>query len=92
MVTRAYKHILEAVIASVENFAELSATIVSTLNFLFGDNKEYQSVKLQWLQAFLAKRYDFKIKDEWQHLRKISVLRGLCHKVPFGISFICIRF
>nr|GEY21948.1 protein TSS [Tanacetum cinerariifolium] len=81
MVTRAYKHILEAVIASVENFAELSATIASTLNFLFGDNKEDQSVKLQWLQAFLAKRYDFKIKDEWQHLRKISVLRGLCHKV-----------
>ncbi|KAI3786001.1 hypothetical protein L1987_45127 [Smallanthus sonchifolius] len=90
MVTRAFKHILEAVIASVENFAELSATIVSTLNFLFGgrtaDNKnqeflEDQSLKLQWLQSFLAKRYNWKIKDEYQHLRKLSILRGLCHKV-----------
>ncbi|XP_076944863.1 protein REDUCED CHLOROPLAST COVERAGE 3-like [Bidens hawaiensis] len=90
MVTRAFKHILEAVIASVENFADLSATIVSTLNFLFGawttDNKsqefvEDQSLKLQWLQSFLAKRYDWKIKDEYLHLRKLSVLRGLCHKV-----------
>ncbi|KAI3521210.1 hypothetical protein L1887_10671 [Cichorium endivia] len=90
MVTRAFKHILEAVIASVENFAELSATIVSTLNFLFGvwatDNKskefiEDQSLKLHWLQSFLAKRYDWKMKDEYQHLRKLSILRGLCHKV-----------
>ncbi|KAK9066295.1 hypothetical protein SSX86_013616 [Deinandra increscens subsp. villosa] len=90
MVTRAFKHILEAVIASVENFAELSATIVSTLNFLFGawtsDDKnpellEDQSLKLQWLQSFLSKRYDSKIKDEFQHLRKLSVLRGLCHKI-----------
>ncbi|KAK1434042.1 hypothetical protein QVD17_10960 [Tagetes erecta] len=90
MVTRAFKHILEAVIASVENFAELSATIASTLNFLFGawttNNKnqeilEDQSLKLQWLQSFLAKRYDWKIKDEYQHLRKLSILRGLCHKI-----------
>ncbi|KAI7731372.1 hypothetical protein M8C21_011483 [Ambrosia artemisiifolia] len=90
MVTRAFKHILEAVIASVENFADLSATIVSTLNFLFGawtaDTKkqeflEDQSLKLQWLQSFLAKRYDWKIKDEYLHLRKLSILRGLCHKI-----------
>ncbi|KAL8230404.1 hypothetical protein R6Q57_000182 [Mikania cordata] len=90
MVTRAYKHILEAVIASVENFAELSATIVSTLNFLFGvwtaddKNQEFledQGLKLQWLQSFLAKRYGWKIKDEHQYLRKLSVLRGLSHKI-----------
>lgn len=92
MITRAFKHILEAVIASVENFGELSATIASTLNFLFGmwtaenRNQEFledQGLKLQWLQAFLAKRFDWKINDEYQTLRKLSVLRGLCHKVPF---------
>ncbi|KAI3759626.1 hypothetical protein L6452_07572 [Arctium lappa] len=90
MVTRAFKHILEAVVASVENLGELSAAIASTLNFLFGvlaaDNRskvflEDQSLKLQWLQAFLAKRYDWKIKDEYQNLRKLSILRGLCHKI-----------
>ncbi|CAI9280769.1 unnamed protein product [Lactuca saligna] len=90
MVTRAFKHIIEAVVASVENFAELSATIVSALNFLFGvwgiDDKskeftEDQSLKLHWLQSFLAKRYDWKMKDEYQQLRKLSVLRGLCHKI-----------
>ncbi|KAL4584573.1 hypothetical protein LXL04_009176 [Taraxacum kok-saghyz] len=88
MVTRAFKHVLEAVIASVEKFSELSATIVSTLNFLFGvtDNKskefvEDQSVKLHWLRTFLGKRYDWKLKDEYQTLRKLSVLRGLCHKI-----------
>ncbi|KAM0033371.1 putative clustered mitochondria protein [Helianthus debilis subsp. tardiflorus] len=91
MVTRAFKHILEAVIASVENFAELSATIVSTLNFLFGDTKnqeflEDQNLKLQWLQSFLTKRYDWKIKDEYQHLRKISILRGLCHKIGLELA------
>lgn len=98
MVTRAFKHILEAVIASVENFGELSTTIASTLNFLFGawttDNKnqeilEDQRLKLQWLQSFLAKRYDWKLKDEYQHLRKLSILRGLCHKVPFDVISIC---
>nr|XP_043615358.1 protein TSS [Erigeron canadensis]XP_043615359.1 protein TSS [Erigeron canadensis] len=95
MVTRAFKHILKAVIASAENFSEVSAAIVSTLNFLFGmsgednNNQEFlddQSLKLQWLQSFLAKRYDWKIKDEHQHLRKFSVLRGLCHKIGLELA------
>ncbi|XP_071710062.1 protein REDUCED CHLOROPLAST COVERAGE 3 [Rutidosis leptorrhynchoides] len=90
MVTRAFKHILEAVIASAENLNELSAAIVSTLNLLFGpwevDNRnqeflEDQSLKLQWLQAFLSKRYNWKMKDEYLNLRKLSILRGLCHKI-----------
>ncbi|KVI06069.1 Tetratricopeptide-like helical [Cynara cardunculus var. scolymus] len=98
MVTRAFKHIFEAVIASVKNFAELSAAIVSTLNFLFGvwaaDNRskvflEDQSLQLQWLQAFLSKRYDWKMKDEYQHLRKLSILRGLCHKALAKMIAVC---
>lgn len=90
MVTRAFKHVLKAVIASVENVADLSAQIASSLNFLLGnctteDNyqitSEDHNIKLQWLRTFLAKRFGYTIKDELQHLRKISILRGLCHKV-----------
>ncbi|ESR40646.1 protein TSS [Citrus sinensis] len=54
MVTRAFKHVLKGVIASVDYLSDLSAAIASSLNLLFGC-------------------YEF------QHLRKISILRGLCH-------------
>lgn len=89
MLTRAFKHILKAVIASVENVADLSAQIASSLNFLLGNCKtednihnlsEDQNIKLQWLRTFLATRFGYTTKDEFQQLRKISILRGLCHK------------
>ncbi|WOG99273.1 hypothetical protein DCAR_0518621 [Daucus carota subsp. sativus] len=90
MVTRAFKHVLKAVIASVENVADLSAQIASSLNFLLGNCKtegnnhnssEDHKIKLQWLRTFLATRFGYTKKDEFQQLRKISILRGLCHKV-----------
>ncbi|CAK9185620.1 unnamed protein product [Ilex paraguariensis] len=90
MVTRAFKHVLQAVIASVDNVADLSVAIASSLNFLLGacsmeNNDENSSgdhiIKLQWLRMFLAKRFGWRLKDETQHLRKLSILRGLCHKV-----------
>ncbi|KAI3788936.1 hypothetical protein L2E82_01719 [Cichorium intybus] len=89
MTTRAFYHMLEAVIATVENF-ELSATIVSTLNFLFGvwatDNKskefiEDQSLELHWLQSFQAKRYDCNFS---KHLVSSSIHSGLEIKIPAG--------
>ena len=97
MVTRAFKHVLKAVIASVENVADFSAQVASSLNFLLGncttednchDSREDHYIKLQWLRTFLATRYGYTIKDEFQHLRKLSILRGLCHKVsnPFLAS------
>ncbi|KAK3221659.1 hypothetical protein Dsin_008684 [Dipteronia sinensis] len=36
MVVRAYKHILQAVVAAVDNVAELAASIASCLNILLG--------------------------------------------------------
>lgn len=92
MVTRAFKHALKAVIASVENLDDLSSQIASSLNFLLGvcpteDNdqraSEDHNIKLQWLRTFLIKRFGWTMKDEFQHLRKLSILRGLCHKVKF---------
>ncbi|KAL2338169.1 hypothetical protein Fmac_012615 [Flemingia macrophylla] len=90
MVTRAFKHQLKAVIASVDNVADLSAAIASTLNFLLGgcqpeDTDQILSddhnLRIQWLRIFLSKRFGWTLNDEFQHLRKLSILRGLCHKV-----------
>ncbi|PKH47798.1 hypothetical protein CRG98_050437 [Punica granatum] len=90
MVTRAFKRILKAVIASVENLANLSQAIASTLNFLLGsyemeDNDDHL-LKLRWLRTFLARRFGWTLKDEFQHLRKFSILRGLCHKVGLELA------
>lgn len=89
MVTRAFKHVLKAVIASVDNVTDLSTAIASCLNFLLGDivddNVDNVSgdsnLRLKWLRTFLAKRFGWNLKDEFQHLRKVSIFRGLCHKV-----------
>lgn len=94
MVTRAFKHILQAVIASVGNIADLSAAIASCLNNLLGslsnescdpELSEDHALKMRWLGTFLFKRFGWRLKDEFQHLRKFAILRGLCHKVPFLI-------
>ncbi|KAL1551360.1 protein TSS-like [Salvia divinorum] len=84
MVTRAYKHVVRAVIASVESMDNMSTAIATTLNFLLGScNAESsdQTLKFQWLRAILDKRFSWKLKDEVQHLRKLSILRAICHKV-----------
>ncbi|KAJ6348343.1 hypothetical protein OIU76_004753 [Salix suchowensis] len=90
MVTRAFKHILKVVIASINNISDLSAAIASSLNFLLGScgvegsdqiMKDDHVLKLQWLRTFLSQRFGWTLKDEFQHLRKLSILRGLCHKV-----------
>ncbi|XP_050233705.1 protein REDUCED CHLOROPLAST COVERAGE 3 [Mercurialis annua] len=90
MITRAFKHIVKAVIASVDNVADISAAIASSLNFLLGtygmedddrNMKDDHILKSHWLQAFLSRRYNWTLKDEFLQLRKFSILRGLCHKV-----------
>ncbi|PIA42283.1 hypothetical protein AQUCO_02000027v1 [Aquilegia coerulea] len=91
MVTRAFKHILKAVVASTDNVADLSAAIASSLNFLLGswmvETSEDQScasdhmLKMKWIETFFAKRFGWKLKDECKNLRKIAILRGLCQKV-----------
>lgn len=90
MITRAFKHQVNAVIASVHNVADLSAAIASSLNFLLGgcppeDTDQSLSddhdLKIQWLRVFLSKRFGWTLNDEFRHLRKLSILRGLCHKV-----------
>ncbi|GAY61686.1 hypothetical protein CUMW_211980 [Citrus unshiu] len=94
MVARVFKHVLKGVISSVDYLSDLSAAIASSLNFLFGccEMEDDQSLnedhilRLQWLQTFLGRRFGWSLKDEFQHLRKISILRGLCHKPWDGLD------
>ncbi|RDX93896.1 Protein TSS, partial [Mucuna pruriens] len=91
MVVRAYKHILQAVVAAVDNASELASSISSCLNILLGtpspetNDKDITScdeLKWRWVENFLLKRFGWQWKYEnGQDLRKFSILRGLCHKV-----------
>ncbi|KAL8096208.1 protein REDUCED CHLOROPLAST COVERAGE 2 [Apium graveolens] len=95
MVVRAYKHILQAVVAAVDNFADLAAVVASCLNRLLGtpsgnssdaDNASIDTLKWKWVETFLMKRFGWQWKIEsCQDLRKFSVLRGLCQKVGLEI-------
>ena len=96
MVTRAFKHVLKAVVASVDKFEDLPAAIASTLNFLLGnsgveDNAQNANddyfLKVRWLRKFLAAKFGWKLRDEFQHLRKLSILWGLGHKVIFVVDY-----
>lgn len=90
MVTRAFKHVLKAVIASVDNVSDFSDAIASSLNFLLGHSEPQENdqnpteddlLKLQWLETYLSRKFGWTLKEELSYLRKYSILRGLCHKV-----------
>lgn len=91
MVVRAYKHILQAVVAAVDDDSDLASSIASCLNILLGtpsfeandaDITTCDELKWKWVEIFVLKRFGWKWKYESsQDLRKFSILRGLCHKV-----------
>lgn len=93
MVVRAYKHILQAVVAAVDNGVDLAASIASCLNLLLGtpspedpdaDVTNDDNIKWKWVETFLLKRFSWHWKYESsQDLRKFAILRGLCHKVHY---------
>ncbi|KAH9620821.1 hypothetical protein KSS87_015128 [Heliosperma pusillum] len=89
MIVRAYKHILQAVIASVGT-DDVAVTIAAALNLMLGvpetcdSDKSYKihSLVWRWLQLFLSKRYDWDIGGfSFKDLRKFAILRGLSQKV-----------
>lgn len=91
MVVRAYKHILQAVVAAVDNVADLAASIAACLNILLGtpstengdaDVTYDDTLKWKWVETFLLKRFGWQWKHETvKDLRKYAILRGLSHKV-----------
>ncbi|CAA2967347.1 Hypothetical predicted protein [Olea europaea subsp. europaea] len=96
MVVRACKHILQAVVASVHNVANMAASIASCLNVLLGtpstghadsDITSDDELKWKWIETFLSKRFGRQWKDEIHcDLRKFAILCGLCQKVGYFIS------
>lgn len=90
MVIRAFKYILRVVVAAVDNLSDLSSAIAETLNILLGsstvvtDDQDLlveQTLTKKWVETFIAKRFSWRLRDEFQHLRKFVLLRGLCNKV-----------
>lgn len=94
MVVRAFKHILEAVVASIESTSDLAASIAAALNIMLGtpskENSDINSVdflKWKWIELFLFKRFGWKMDNcHRQDLRKCAILRGLCHKVGLELA------
>ncbi|XP_066322804.1 protein REDUCED CHLOROPLAST COVERAGE 2-like isoform X2 [Miscanthus floridulus] len=91
MVVRAFKHIVRAVIAAVDDVNDMADSVAACLNILLGsfleenndgDCGEDHNLRKRWLEVFLIKRFGWKWKDEYcLDLRKYAILRGLCHKV-----------
>ncbi|CAI9292085.1 unnamed protein product [Lactuca saligna] len=91
MIVRAFKHIIQAVIAAVSKPEEMAAGIAAALNLMLGVPESKQScvdsVTKTWLEVFLKKRFDWDLASfNYTQLRKIAILRGLCHKV--GIELV----
>ncbi|KAF6155004.1 hypothetical protein GIB67_035751 [Kingdonia uniflora] len=91
MVVRAYKHVVQAVVAATPNVGDLAGSIAACLNILLGtpstENADANlshnnNMKMKWVETFLLKRFGWK----WNHesrdeLRKYAILRGICQKV-----------
>lgn len=90
MIVRAFKHILQAVIAAVNNTEKVAVSIAAALNMMLGvpENEEsnkscnVHSLVWRWLQVFLKKRFEWDLNSlNYKDIRKFAILRGLCHKV-----------
>ncbi|KAH8488815.1 hypothetical protein H0E87_024447 [Populus deltoides] len=95
MIVRAFKHILQAVIAAVVDQEKMAVSIAAALNLMLGIPETRDSIKSchvhplvwRWLEVFLKKRYEWDLSSlNFKDVRKFAILRGLCHKV--GIELV----
>uniref|UniRef100_A0A7N0UHK5 Clu domain-containing protein n=1 Tax=Kalanchoe fedtschenkoi TaxID=63787 RepID=A0A7N0UHK5_KALFE len=95
MIVRAFKHILQAVIAAVSETKEIAVSVAAALNLMLGVPHAGESTQSclihplawKWLETFLTKRYNWDISSlNYRDIRKFAILRGLCHKV--GIELV----
>lgn len=97
MIVRAFKHVLQAVIATIANTDDMAGVIAAALNLMLGVCESDQSGQLcgvdpliwRWLEVFLKKRYEWDLSImNYKDVRKFAILRGLCHKVVgFFLNF-----
>lgn len=88
---RAYKHVLQALVAATNSTFELAASIAAALNVMLGTFPEDdESLISKWVETFVGTRFGWKLKggDTRKDLRKYAVLRGLCHKVQQYMTFL----
>ncbi|KMZ65993.1 hypothetical protein ZOSMA_300G00030 [Zostera marina] len=66
MIARAYKHILQAVIASVNVVEDFARSIATCLNFLLGTStvEEDSKLKQKWIETFIFKRFGWRWNEE----------------------------
>lgn len=90
MIVRAFKHILQAVIAAAISAQEKALSIAAALNLMLGVPENEQSnqscnvhsLVWKWLEVFVKKRYEWDLSSlNYKDVRKFAILRGLCHKV-----------
>lgn len=90
MVTRSFKHLIRAVVAAIKSFSDIPCAVAAVLNLLLGSLKGEEDVPIlindhtlmmKWLKALVLKRYSWRLGNEFQYLRKLVILRGLCQKV-----------
>ncbi|KAM3332628.1 hypothetical protein ACQJBY_028044 [Aegilops geniculata] len=95
MIVRAFKHIVQSVIAATSDMRQLALTIAAVLNLLLGvPESEFSGSSLavhplvwRWLVAFLKKRYQYELTGQhYDDVRKYAILRGLCHKVGIELA------
>ncbi|KAG8066461.1 hypothetical protein GUJ93_ZPchr0004g39879 [Zizania palustris] len=72
MIIRSFKHIIRAVIAAVDDMQ------------IYAHSEH--NLRLKWVKSFLSKRYHWKLKEEFAHLRKFIILRGLCSKLGLELA------
>ncbi|KAL5998993.1 hypothetical protein ACLOJK_009942 [Asimina triloba] len=95
MIVRAFKHILQAVIATVVDNGDLAVSIAAALNMMLGvpevgesdPSSNIDALVWRWLEVFLKKRYEWELNSITYHdVRKFAILRGLCHKVGIELA------
>ncbi|XP_042481471.1 protein TSS-like [Macadamia integrifolia] len=95
MIVRAFKHLLQAVMAAVINIEDMATSIAATLNLMLGvpeNGESYCSYNVhalvwRWLEVFLMKRYKWDISNlNYRDVRKFAILRGVCHKVGVELA------
>ncbi|KAG0621755.1 hypothetical protein M758_3G045500 [Ceratodon purpureus] len=89
MVVRAYKHLLQALVAATKSTSDLAANIAEALNLMLGTSADNEdSLVSKWVKLFLKKRFGWKLDREQENaeIRKYAVLRGLCHKVGIEVA------
>ncbi|KAG9448274.1 hypothetical protein H6P81_014402 [Aristolochia fimbriata] len=95
MIVRAFKHILQAVVAAVNDMDGIAVTLAAALNLMLGipDSEKsnaagnVHSLVWRWLEVFLVKRYGWELNAaSYQDIRKFALLRGLCHKVGIELA------